>query len=436
MTTHLTAEQMHNYLVRRVSADELGMLSEHLHGCGKCYGAYLSVLQRRFPLEIDFDELGGLRGWHLEGQELADYVEGRMSELDFDYASLHLRDCTGCVQRVNEALAEWVEQTPPTKGATESDRVPWREYLPESFSTSSPRLRLAAALVMVISFALILWAALQLKRHEPTVAIDPASEESSPSPLSAQEMTPPKSSERGPFSDPDPQKARGPKGQLASPPHDNLGAAERRGDIETALLARDLVMPAAIESFDKSPAVAVRGTAPHVESFAVIAPFSTLISDERPTFTWTALAGAATYTVSVYDSNLRLVRMSQPVSETHWSIPERLSRSKVYTWTVTAVRDDKEIIAPALPTRAEFKVIDESQLLRVGRRIDRGLSHAARGVIYAEAGLLDEAEREFRVYLTLHPSDERATTLLETVESWRTLDPHRPPSPTTMKPAQ
>jgi hypothetical protein len=142
------------------------------------------------------------------------------------------------------------------------------------------------------------------------------------------------------------------------------------------------------------------------------------------------------YAVSVYNSNLRLVRTSGPLTEAQWSIPERLRRGAVYTWTVAAVRDGKEITAPALPTRAEFTVIGELELLRLNRRIKGTLSHAARGVIYAEAGLLDEAEREFRTHLTLSPSDDRAKKLLETVESWRRLRPYRAASPTTTNPPQ
>jgi hypothetical protein len=92
------------------------------------------------------------------------------------------------------------------------------------------------------------------------------------------------------------------------------------------------------------------------------------------------------------------------------------------------------MIAPALPTRAEFKIIEKSTLLRISQKIDGIRSRAARGVIYAEAGLLDEAEREFRTHLTLSPVDDRAKRLLATVESWRRLGPNRPFLYTTTNP--
>ena len=76
-------------------------------------------------------------------------------------------------------------------------------------------------------------------------------------------------------------------------------------------------------------------------------------------------------------------------------------------------------MAPAPPTRAEFMVIREVDLLKVNRRINGTVSHAARGVIYAEAGLLEEAEKEFQTHLGLRPEDERVKQLLRIVKSWR-----------------
>jgi hypothetical protein len=68
--------------------------------------------------------------------------------------------------------------------------------------------------------------------------------------------------------------------------------------------------------------------------------------------------------------------------------------------------------------------------------VGRTESHAARGVLYAKAGLLDEAEEEFQTHLVLLPADERVKRLLEIVKSWRDPESYQPPSPTTTKPAQ
>jgi hypothetical protein len=189
-------------------------------------------------------------------------------------------------------------------------------------------------------------------------------------------------------------------------------------EIEASLIAENLVMPPVIEIFDRTPVV-LRGDDNKSESFKVTNPYSTVISDDRPAFRWTALSGASSYVVSVYDANLKLIETSEPLTETKWLVRSHLKRGRVYTWIVTALKDGKEVLAPTLPARAEFKIIERSALIQLNRRIRPIHSGAARGTIYAKAGLLDDAEQEFQKHLTLYPADEQTKKLFQTVKSWR-----------------
>ena len=78
--------------------------------------------------------------------------------------------------------------------------------------------------------------------------------------------------------------------------------------------------------------------------------------------------------------------------------------------------------------RAEFKILGQSELRKLNRIVSRNTSHAVRGVLFAKAGLLDEAEREFQTHLNLRPADERVKGLLRTVQSWRPKNLVLPPS--------
>jgi len=194
-------------------------------------------------------------------------------------------------------------------------------------------------------------------------------------------------------------------------------------------------MPPDIEMLDRTPSIAVRGNQASTQSFKIVRPFATAIDVDRPTFSWTALDGATNYTVSIFDAKLHLVRSSEPLTDTRWRIPDRLKAGIVYTWTVTARKDGHDIVAPAPPARAEFRLLETLKLIKLNDLVRRTESHAARGVLYAKAGLLDEAEREFQTHLVLSV-DERVKRLLEIVKSWRAPESHQPPSPTTTKPAQ
>lgn len=414
MTTHLSAEQMRNYLVRRVSVNELGTIGEHLHGCRSCSQAYLSVLQTRFPIEIDFDELAGLKGWHLEGEELANYLGGRMNQVDLDYARLHLQECATCEEKVYDSANNWTEHSPSTESAHEENGAPWREYLPAFDSIRSSHWEVAAALLLVIGLALVLWATLHTAPEKAQVSQDVPSETTPSEDLPERATRPPINGGKGSDRPVDGSAQIG-----VARNSDNRDLVGRTGLDELALIARNLTMPPAIEMLDRTPSIAVRGNQSSIQSFTIVSPFTTLVKNDRPTFRWTELSGATSYTVSVFDAALNLIRTSEPLAETQWLMPEPLEAGVVYTWTVTALKDGQKIIAPAPPARAEFKILGNSEMTDLTRLLSKVRSHAARGVLYAKAGLLDEAEQELQTHLADHANNERVTKLLETVRSWR-----------------
>jgi len=416
MNKHLSTEEIRNYLARRVTRGELDRVSDHVYVCETCHQVLLAELQKRFPIEFDLDELAGLQAWHLEGEELASYIKGRMDDLDFECASLHLQECGLCMEKVS-AASEYMLKHPRLKRRANRKQSPaWNRHVPSARSISLPRLQLAGTAVVLVALAFTIWALLQPKSESPQLAGVPPPETFSPDPLSQQptplQPGPDAGSNAG-------QKVDRPlsKQIAATANSEKQEAARQEHEADRALIARNLVMPSAIEMLDRTPAVAVRGTQAATQSFTIVRPFTTLINNERPTFCWTALSGATSYTVSVYDADLHLVRTSHPLTETQWRMSERLEAGTKYTWIVTALKGGQEITAPALPARAEFKILGKAELSKLNRSVNRTASHAARGVLYAKAGLLDEAEREFLVMVAANPQSPIAKSLLGEVQS-------------------
>jgi hypothetical protein len=426
MITHLPTEQIDRYLERSLSRTELAQVNVHLFNCEICYQQFLDRFEkRRLPIEIDLDELAGLEGWHIQGEDLKAYVERRMEQLDLDFANIHLRECGWCREEVDN-YSEFSKDLDyylskrhaPLKQPAIRNPILW----------SRVQVVGAAAMVLLILGSVMIF--LLLFRTEPGeqaahLAEDPRINIPSPGSLSPgtsleDQSSPPAAGTR-PNGAPSPRH----KTEGSTPHHSVLPSTWRRGEVsgaeqraEAALLARDLVMPPVIETFDRLPA-ALRGDSKHSESFNIISPYSTLISEDRPTFRWTALGGATSYIVSVYDSDLHLVSTSEPLSGTEWPMPGHLQRGALYTWLVTALKDGKPVVAPAAPGRAEFKVIEKSELVKLNRKIEAFNSPAARAVLYAEAGLLDQAEQKLSNHLLNHPGDERAQELLRVIKSWR-----------------
>lgn len=295
----------------------------------------------------------------------------------------------------------------------------WSRYLHGLQSISSSRLQLVTAAVLLLGMVLLMWALLQPRSEKSQLAGTPPPETSSPDPSPNQPTVP----QPGPGSGSDNRHNvdKPMPRQLDTTSHSEQQEIGRQEEIERALIAKNLAMPPAIEMLDRTPSIAVRGNPASIQSFTIVHPLTTVISNDRPTFSWTALNGATSYTVSVYDAELLLIKTSEELTETRWMMPDRLEAGSVYTWMVTALKDGQEIIAPAQPARAEFKIIGKPELRSLNRAVNRTTSHAVRGLLYAEAGLLDDAEKELQKHLELWPQDKRVIELLRIVKSWRVV---------------
>jgi hypothetical protein len=158
--------------------------------------------------------------------------------------------------------------------------------------------------------------------------------------------------------------------------------------------------------------------------FSPRSPLATAVLDGRPTFRWSPLPGAESYRVRVFDPDFNPVADSGalPGTGTEWVPAQPLRAGDVYAWQVKARSRGKEVTAPG-PTspQALFRVLEEKQAAAVrSEALTAGSSHLARGVIYARAGLADEAERELGAAVREGPDPEGARKLLESVQGWRT----------------
>ncbi len=185
------------------------------------------------------------------------------------------------------------------------------------------------------------------------------------------------------------------------------------------------------------------GQSDNGQPFQLRSPVGQVVASERPLFSWSPLAGAHSYTVSVTDSDLNEVATSPPLVETKWHVPKSLKPGAIYSWQVTALKDGKPITSPVLPApQAKFKVVDGSTMEKLRQvKSTYGSSHLAAGVLYAEAGLFVEAERELRELVKANPRDRAAREILHSVQLLNQGSPagsgrHHRSSPIKIKPAQ
>jgi len=83
------------------------------------------------------------------------------------------------------------------------------------------------------------------------------------------------------------------------------------------------------------------------------------------------------------------------------------------------VKDGQEITVPRPPApQAKFRVIDQTKANELAKaKRAYGSSHLTLGLLYAEAGLLREAEHEFRLLQKANPQSEIVKKLLRQLKN-------------------
>ena len=147
--------------------------------------------------------------------------------------------------------------------------------------------------------------------------------------------------------------------------------------------------------------------------FVPVGPRATAVSSATPAFRWTALAGATTYRVRVVDDRLTTVAVSDPITTLTWRPEAPLPSRRVLTWQVEATTPDGARTTPEPPlAEARFTVLTPSERARVSEALaTAGGSDLASAVVYAEAGLYDDADAALTRVQRANPESPMAAAL-------------------------
>jgi hypothetical protein len=195
---------------------------------------------------------------------------------------------------------------------------------------------------------------------------------------------------------------------------------EDEAAIRLALETGQVETPAFLKELAGQPGTLL-GTGTEAEALKLVRPLGTAVETDRPTLRWLPLDGASSYIAAVFDANLNPVATSSRLSATEWTLPRALPRGRDYTWQVVARKEGREVTAPAPPApEARFRVLEEAPAADIGRaRQAYAGSHLALGLVYARAGLLDEATSELDALAGLNPDSSVARDLIQQVQALR-----------------
>jgi hypothetical protein len=211
----------------------------------------------------------------------------------------------------------------------------------------------------------------------------------------------------------------------AEPPPQIARATQTPAPIaEGSALARSvrngatIVMPPALQSVLGESEI-LRGTS---AATGPLTPMGVVITSARPLFTWPTPSRARSV-VEIFAGETEVARSPELATDS-WRPPHDLRRGVTYTWTVRVEHDDTARILPAAPSPiARFHVLDASTLEALTAAERRhGDDHLLLGVLYARAGVEDEARAHLR--RVTDPADAAlARRALHDIDSWRSPRP-------------
>ena len=419
MIEHISSAQIEGYQRRKLAPAELLGVDDHLAECAEC--------RRLVESALDNDAVGLYAelaaetavGTHPTFEQSAAYVDGLLTGEQRRMIEDHLASCAQCAPLTEDLRAFRNEIAP------ELDR----EYRPrEMAERAAPQAgrwdRIVAALPAPF-FKIPLWgyaaSALLLLAVAGWMAWRAASKQTPPqiahtSPTPAPSLTPEIAPALAQLNDGGSPLTLDAQGRLAGA--DQWPSAYQQ-------MAKDALSNQRVERSPllaglSRPGSSLMGGDDEGRRFAVIEPAGKVALSDRPTFKWTQLSGAGGYVVEVYDARFNRVSSSPSLTGLSWTAPP-LARGQVYSWQVKAIRDGQEFIAPRPDApQAKFRILDQATAIEIARaRRDYASSHLLLGLLYARAGLLAEAEQEFRALQKANPNSEVARKLLASVSGPR-----------------
>lgn len=434
MYQHPTEQQLTEYKRRTLAPDAFRVIHGHISECVRCSARCYEQTQTRTDYETLLaaltpaaDELP----YHLTDETAIDYIADKLNEIDREPAVTHLEVCAECsamIARIRAAREEPVlaSTNPAIASATTVARLPaqtWFKLWPARLSQLR-HLQLAAA---VLLFVVLLGAALLLFRAGDTQPAKLVRQDTPPENDNAQ-PTPATSPQPEPtpaqpaqivldLKDAGRQVTLDAKGNLAGLEH---LPEQLRQQIKSVLIKQQIPRAAILDDLNRRPGTLLGEGDRNGLPFRLLAPLGVVIESDQPTFRWQPLAGADSYNVTVTDDKLNEVATSGPVMATSWRVPHSLARGGTYSWQVTAhKKDGQTVTSPVLPApQAKFQVLARTRLkeLRQARRVYPD-SYLTLGILYAQAGMLNDAAREFQALVQANPQADVVHKLLRDVRA-------------------
>ena len=438
---HLSQKQFEDYSQSQLQESDLLSVTDHLSVCEPCRrqvesaingdGGFLALRSEIFgeDAQVNLANVADEVNAHLTLEQTASYVDKQLTSESLQVIADHLSNCELCSLAVEDLQAFRnqvapsldVEYQPASDASSTEDW--WHrnlDKLPAFFRASSvPAFGAALAVLLLIVIGWLVWRA-QSERvppqeivvaptpaPQPSLSVQPAPEPSQPETAAVVAQL----KDGGSVLTVDQEGKLSGAEQLPPDYQTMMKKALTGGRVEKSSQLNGLIRPPS----------SLMGPNSEPHNFSVIEPVGNVLMTSRPTLRWSTMEGATGYVVEIYDGEFKLVIASPQLTNNSWSVPQSLERGKIYSWQVKATKDGQQTISPRPPApQARFRVLDQgraNELLKAKRAYPS--SHLTLGLLYAEAGLLKEAEMELRLLQKANPESDLVRSLVRQVQTLR-----------------
>jgi tetratricopeptide (TPR) repeat protein len=422
---HLTDLELEQYRKRDMPPERLLVANSHLFDCEQCYRRYGAEdkVEAAFTILRDLQSSNKVEAEHCSFEQLADYVDDNLNEKSRAEIDLHVQECAGCEARLKELSGLRPLVVTPAPKLLQEKRLTLQQRF---FAFLQPRLIFQLAGLLLIA-ALLLWA-ITLKRRvngleQEVSQLEKANELLVKNSGTANDPTGIDVSKDNPSLPEAPANVvalNDAGGQIALDKTGNLtGFSELspvyEKSIKEALTKARLQLPRMPSGAGKADVF--MGTTEE-GSFSLISPVGKIVQSVRPVFRWKTLKGATSYQIFVKDSAGNMIESGE-LKTSEWMCDVPLKRGMLYSWQVVALKDGREVIAPApAQTAAQIKILGQTAIDELTEvKKSHPDAHLLLGILYAKTGLLDEAVREFTILLKNNPQSDVVKKLLNTVKA-------------------
>ncbi len=426
MSPHLSTEREDQYCQRTLSALELLEVDDHLAFCEECRRR-ISVKADAETVVSDFHyRLFSTASDHLSYEELVALVDDEIEKTERDELESHLEVCEPCSQDLNDlrsvrvdVLALNEEETPRASNPSFIEKI--RLLMDSKQPVFSPAFAVVFALLLIAASVALFFVWRPSTRPRPT--------------LEANNQVPqpqPESTTSANVAAPSPQPALTPDDVITLNDVGVRVTVGGHGEVE-GLGPLPVSSIQAVKRALTTGALQVRnlseltdakgrllGSTSDGSTFSLIYPVGTVTRNTRPTLRWEPLMGATSYTVAILDGSYNEITTSPPLTTTSWTPTLALARGRTYSWQVTSSKDGKQEVSPAATeSEARFIVLDKATVDELISVEKASKSHLVRGTMYAQAGLLNEAEQEIRSLVAINPDSQKVRQLLQSIRAFK-----------------